>query len=227
MDTENIPLKRCSRKAKCINPLGEWLPATPEYFYVFKRAQDGISPACKVCTNVEQKAYRERNATAVKERGLRYRELHRADAATKSRQWYQDHKVYAIQRAAEWQVQHPEKVREIKRKSAEKHREETNAKLREKWHCDPEYRTIHYQRGLDWKHRHPGYQREEMKRKAAYTLNNAVRLGKFPPAKTFSCEECGADAQHYHHHNGYEPEHWFDVVPLCTKCHGKTWRKMA
>lgn len=123
-----------------------------------------------------------------------------------------------------WQDAHPEKVREFKKKSAENNREKINAKLRDKWHNDPVFRAKHYQRGLDWKRRNPGYERDELKTRASTALSNAVRLGKFPPAKAYDCEKCGQPAKHYHHES-YEPEHWFDVIPLCTKCHGLTWRK--
>lgn len=180
MTDQSILLKQCSRKDKCVNPQGSWLPATTMYFYCHSRSRDQLTPACKFCTNADQAKYRADN---------------------------------------------PEKVREIKRKSAEKNREKTNERSRDKWHYDIEYREKHYARGLDWKRRHPNYKREEIKYKASTTLSNAIRLGKFPPAKAFTCVECGLPARHYHHHLGYELEHWFDVTPLCTKCHGKTWRR--
>ncbi|GAG26296.1 unnamed protein product, partial [marine sediment metagenome] len=28
-------------------------------------------------------------------------------------------------------------------------------------------------------------------------------------------------AEQYHHPNGYEPEHWFNIIPICIKCHNK------
>jgi len=45
-----------------------------------------------------------------------------------------------------------------------------------------------------------------------------VKIGKIPKASDCVCE-CGQQAQGYHHHNGYGPEHIFDVIPLCRKCH--------
>lgn len=39
------------------------------------------------------------------------------------------------------------------------------------------------------------------------------------------CHYCPAQAKQYHHHNGYEPEHYLDVVPICIKCHGEINRK--
>lgn len=43
--TSNVPLKQCSRKEKCVNPLGSWLPATLEYF---ERRGDGLRGTCRV-----------------------------------------------------------------------------------------------------------------------------------------------------------------------------------
>lgn len=38
------------------------------------------------------------------------------------------------------------------------------------------------------------------------------------------CQRCGLDNLrliHAHHHNGYEPAHWLDVIWLCRACHHK------
>ena len=42
--------------------------------------------------------------------------------------------------------------------------------------------------------------------KARNKLNYAIRRAKFP-------------AVFCHYYLGYEPEHWFDVIPLCRRCH--------
>lgn len=55
--------------------------------------------------------------------------------------------------------------------------------------------------------------------KAQYTVNNAIKVGRLPHADTLQCYYCPAKAQLYHHHLGYEKEHWLDVVPVCRKCH--------
>jgi hypothetical protein len=52
-------------------------------------------------------------------------------------------------------------------------------------------------------------------------MHAAHYAGLLPPAKTLLCVDCGAQAQEYHHHNGYEPEHLLDVIPVCRACHGK------
>lgn len=54
--------------------------------------------------------------------------------------------------------------------------------------------------------------------KAHNAIGLAIRQGKLPKPTTLKCN-CGNQAKHYHHHKGYEPEHWLDVIPLCIQCH--------
>ena len=53
--------------------------------------------------------------------------------------------------------------------------------------------------------------------------NNAVsyriHLGEWPKASELLCSVCGKPADDYHHHLGYEQQHWYDVVPVCRSCH--------
>lgn len=65
------------------------------------------------------------------------------------------------------------------------------------------------------------------KRKARRAINNAVRDGRFPHVSTQLCNVCGQQAQEYHHHNGYEKDNWFDVIPLCRSCHIKLEEETA
>lgn len=57
--------------------------------------------------------------------------------------------------------------------------------------------------------------------KAHQIVNDAIKAGKLPRPDTLQCHYCPAQAKDYHHHKGYAPEHWLDVVPACRKCHGK------
>lgn len=56
---------------------------------------------------------------------------------------------------------------------------------------------------------------------ASLALRKAVRRGIVKPAHQQDCILCGRRAQDLHHHNGYDREHWLDVVPLCKACHRK------
>lgn len=54
--------------------------------------------------------------------------------------------------------------------------------------------------------------------KARQAVSNAIRNGKLPKASTLNCP-CKEPAKEYHHYLGYTPEHRFDVIALCIKCH--------
>ena len=58
------------------------------------------------------------------------------------------------------------------------------------------------------------------KRSARNAVNNAIKKDMIPAVHTLICP-CGNSAQEYHHHLGYEPEHWLDVIPICIPCHKK------
>jgi NAD-dependent SIR2 family protein deacetylase len=65
------------------------------------------------------------------------------------------------------------------------------------------------------------YLRNPLVRKGEDALQRAIKRGDMPRAATMQCEHCGKQAAEYHHHLGYEPEHWLHVVPLCHKCHSQ------
>lgn len=64
--------------------------------------------------------------------------------------------------------------------------------------------------------RHPAPRR--LKVQARNAVNHAIAAGKMPPACGLACVRCGKPAEHYHHRSGYEPEHWLDVEPRCSRC---------
>ena len=66
------------------------------------------------------------------------------------------------------------------------------------------------------------------KRIARNAVNQAVKMGRFPPANTMACHLCGnAQAQEWHHHNGYGPGHEMDVIAVCKQCHTEVHRKYS
>lgn len=57
--------------------------------------------------------------------------------------------------------------------------------------------------------------------KAKHAVSSAIRAGKLPRPDTLQCH-CGPEkAEQYHHHKGYAPENWLNVVPVCINCHKK------
>lgn len=59
-----------------------------------------------------------------------------------------------------------------------------------------------------------------LRKQARMAVRSAIIAGKLSPLAHVSCVQCGKPSQAYHHHKGYEPEFWTDVVPMCDKCHG-------
>ncbi|MBE3143569.1 MAG: hypothetical protein IMZ61_06560 [Planctomycetes bacterium] len=57
--------------------------------------------------------------------------------------------------------------------------------------------------------------------KARNSVNNAIGDGRLLPPFAYHCRYCWKQAEQYHHHRGYEREHWFDIQPTCRKCHRK------
>lgn len=64
-------------------------------------------------------------------------------------------------------------------------------------------------------------------KKATHAVSNAIRAGRLPRPDTLLCHYCPEQAQQYHHHNGYAPKYWLDVVPVCAKCHHKCKRRIV
>lgn len=62
------------------------------------------------------------------------------------------------------------------------------------------------------------------RQKARCAVNEAVRAGKLPHAKSLRCHYCPKQAKQYHHYLGYAPEHRLDVFPACRKCHNESHR---
>lgn len=55
--------------------------------------------------------------------------------------------------------------------------------------------------------------------KAYHAVNNAIKLKKLQSACNFICHYCDNIANHWHHWHGYAPKHYFDIFPVCRKCH--------
>jgi hypothetical protein len=121
------------------------------------------------------------------------------------------------------------KLHEQYRASYQRHKEEISAYRKSPAGKASRVRYEASAKCTEWRERY--YRSEEFKRmrrlliekdprkfKARWAVNNAVRDGKLPSVKTLFCG-CGCRAAHYHHHLGYEIEHWLDVIPLCRSCH--------
>src|SRR5690554_1566018 len=94
-----------------------------------------------------------------------------------------------------------------------------NERRRLKYATDPEYRRKILETKALWD------ERNKLKRRAHCAVSNALRDGKI--FKPTSCEHCGTSEKKIQaHHWSYAPEHWLDVIWLCTRCHGKEHRRL-
>ena len=101
-----------------------------------------------------------------------------------------------------------------------------------KWSSDEEWRRKRTENSSTWAINNPdkrsiiAVRRNHKERiekpevvKCRALVNQRVRFGRMPRAKTLTCFRCGETAAHYHHHNGYSFESRYDVVPVCHACH--------
>lgn len=167
-------------------------------FHKNRSTADGIAAECKTCRCKYQKSYSKRPDVLARNRSRRMQnaEMERA----KSRSSYRKHKA---KRKEYWQSEHGKAVRERYEKT----------KGRQAW------KKRYYSSDTFRKKVRAKISADPNRFKARWAVNNAVRDSRLSPPSDFACVECGGDAKQYHHHNGYDKEHWLDVVPICRKCH--------
>lgn len=103
-----------------------------------------------------------------------------------------------------------------------RYRQSEKGKIIEKRYRQSEKgKTVRRENAKRFKFRHPN------NIKAKHAVSNAICAGKLPRPDTKLCHYCPKPAEEYHHWHGYEPEHWFDIVPVCKDCHRKCKKKIA
>lgn len=130
----------------------------------------------------------------------------------KVRDYNQDHRDEIAQRKAQRYQVNRETVRQQHAKYYQANREEVIKKSKI-YATTPE--------GKEGKKKYVQKYRaaNDTKVKAHRKVNHAIEKGKLPKASTQKCARCGDQAREYHHHKGYEPEHWLDIEPVCARCH--------
>lgn len=83
--------------------------------------------------------------------------------------------------------------------------------------CQSRHRRTDIFKNTQSKYRKYNFQ----KLKARSSVNVAIKKGELPRPNTLLCNYCPNQAEDYHHHKGYAPEYWLDVIPVCKKCHKK------
>lgn len=112
----------------CSNPEhAEPLPATTEYFYLDRKAKDGLTSRCKDCLKVHQREYYERNREARLAYQRRYdqqhaeqisgwREENRERLHQYRRDYYRRHRARLLPRWKEYSRSHRERIKRISEK---------------------------------------------------------------------------------------------------------------
>lgn len=91
-------------------------------------------------------------------------------------------------------------------------------------------RSLKFQTDLEYREERLQWQRDFRKRDpnrygARQAITYGVKVGKIN--KPTSCEHCGTSEKNIQgHHWSYLPEHWLDVIWLCTSCHGKEHKRL-
>lgn len=120
-------------------------------------------------------------------------------------------KTCARQSRLKYEAQHPESVKEARRKYSSSKKGIKTTKL---YANSGRGKLLRKERDQRRRSRNPE------KNRARTMVNWAISQGKIPPANTLICFECGIrQADQYHHRNGYSKEHYLDVIPVCLSCH--------
>lgn len=114
------------------------------------------------------------------------------------------------ERMRAWRVANPERAAEMARAWHAANRERELERQRAWAKANPDRRAENHARA---RAKHPN------RIVARHAVSYAVRSGRMPSPRDLTCTVCGVPAEHYHHHNGYKPEHSMDVVPVCRACH--------
>ncbi len=190
---ETIISKRCSR-CKEIKPVSEFAR------HKGNTANDCLAYSCKVCVKAYNKIYRQTEAgKEVRRRGaIKYRKTEGCKEAQRRGKRKYRQTEYGKEQICKYKQTEAyiESMRRAQRKYCISQKGRNALKARR-----VRYRKICPE-----------------KAKARTAVGNAVARGKLWSAKECECVYCGEQARNWHHWAGYEPEHWFDIIPLCQKC---------
>lgn len=146
-------------------------------------------------------------------------------------------KPCASARYKRWREENQEKRQAYMRDWHQANVAHETAYKRSRYQSDDSYRRHVLELGRAYRERHAeavrqrhwqgkkskGFQNDLTR--AHTTVNRAVRRGLLPPAWSMVCDGCDEmQAAHWHHHKGYDRQHWLEVIPLCLDCHGKEHR---
>lgn len=162
-------------------------------FYKDKRAKDGLHSSCKTCHIKTTRRYHD------SERGQRIIKM-----------YLKSEKGQVERKEATRRYRNSEKAKEAERRK----------RLTPDFPVRNERHQRKYNQSEKGKSARIAYrQRNQQKVMARRAIQIEVKARRIPPAKELPCHYCSSQAHEYHHYKGYDQEYWFDVVPVCRKCH--------
>lgn len=105
------------------------------------------------------------------------------------------------------------------RPNAEERKNKTVVWKKNKYATDPEFRKQRL--AYSWADRRNNPDKYGARDAMTVARKNGTLI------RSESCEHCGvSDVRIEGHHWSYLPEHWLDVIWLCTSCHGKEHKRL-
>lgn len=182
-------------------------------FYEDVTYKDGHKSKCKMCYLQQLKRYSRTNRGKATIKCYAQSSEGKAAHRKASARYDKSEKGKAIHRKAKKRYRQTEKG-----KATEKRYQQTEEYIdyRKRYNQSEQGRAVQIVGQRRFQARHP----EQCK--AIQVVRDAIRIGKLPRPDTLQCHYCPAQAEQYHHHKGYAPEHRLNVIPVCILCHGKT-----
>ena len=143
-----------------------------------------------------------------------------------------------VEYQARYREKHLDEIRERKRtqqrerrlRDPERYRERHRSDMRAWRESNPQASRssarAYYRRNAEDRRAYQARYRSEYRErvKAQWAVNDAVKRGALPHAKTLNCTRCGQMATEYHHWS-YDRDRWLDVEPMCPTCHARADRE--
>jgi len=160
-----------------------------------------------------QKKWKEKNKEHVKEYSKKHSHERYVNLSEEDRQ-------KEIRKSVERAKKNPEAHRASSKRAYQKRA--ADPEKRAKMNAESKaYYESHREESLEYQRKYYKQGCGRNRRSARIAVAQALRKGFIVrPEKCSKCDSSEGIIES-HHHNGYEPDHWLDVVWLCKKCHGR------
>ena len=184
-------------------------------FYQDKFRRDGLSCRCKECIRRQAHAYQSTD------RGKQKRKEWLRSPEVKERLRARSKTPEARERRRKYRLRPDVQAKELKYRLAYQERPDVRARWKDYYrsqkHREASRKYCKSEKGLQ---RYREYRRAHFeKAHAREMLNKAISRGKIIVGTCALQSDSCFGKIHGHHHNGYEPPHWYDVTWLCARHH--------